>query len=171
MLGRRAVALYVGLEAAGAPVWLDGGWGVDALLKRETRNHSDLDVIVRQEHLAALVTYLAAEGFAPRLRDDTRPWNFLLANDARELVDVHVVQIAEDGRGVYGPLAEGVAYPAAALLGRGEIEGVAVRCLSPEYQLESHTGYELRAKDIADVRHLAEAFGLAEPAAHRMQTP
>jgi lincosamide nucleotidyltransferase A/C/D/E len=27
------------LEAAGLVVWLDGGWGVDALLGRQTRPH------------------------------------------------------------------------------------------------------------------------------------
>lgn len=27
------------LEAAGIAVWLDGGWGVDALLGRQTRSH------------------------------------------------------------------------------------------------------------------------------------
>ena len=168
MQGRRVVELYAGLEAAGAPVWLDGGWGVDALLKHETRAHSDLDVVVRQEQLSALTTFLAGEGFAPHPLPPPRAWNFVLANVAGELVDVHVVQIAEDGRGVYGPPADGVAYPADALLGSGEIEGVAVRCLSAEYQLESHTGYVPRAKDIADVRRLAKAFGLQEPEAYQM---
>jgi lincosamide nucleotidyltransferase A/C/D/E len=35
------------LEAAGISFWLDGGWGVDALVGRETRPHSDLDLVVR----------------------------------------------------------------------------------------------------------------------------
>ncbi len=34
------------LEGAGVVVWLDGGWGVDALLGRQTRPHDDVDVII-----------------------------------------------------------------------------------------------------------------------------
>ena len=34
------------LEAAGLVVWLDGGWGVDALLGRQTRPHQDLDLVI-----------------------------------------------------------------------------------------------------------------------------
>jgi lincosamide nucleotidyltransferase A/C/D/E len=33
-------------EQANIPVWLDGGWGVDALVGHQTRSHSDLDVVV-----------------------------------------------------------------------------------------------------------------------------
>jgi hypothetical protein len=35
------------LRAASAEVWLDGGWGVDALVGEQTREHKDLDLIVR----------------------------------------------------------------------------------------------------------------------------
>lgn len=30
-------------EAASLPYWIDGGWGVDALLGEQTKQHSDLD--------------------------------------------------------------------------------------------------------------------------------
>lgn len=33
------------LEQAKIPLWLDGGWGVDALVGQQTRPHSDLDII------------------------------------------------------------------------------------------------------------------------------
>jgi lincosamide nucleotidyltransferase A/C/D/E len=31
------------LGAAGVAVWLDGGWGIDALLGRQSRAHADAD--------------------------------------------------------------------------------------------------------------------------------
>jgi lincosamide nucleotidyltransferase A/C/D/E len=34
-------------------VWLDGGWGVDALLGAQTRAHDDLDVVMAAAHLGA----------------------------------------------------------------------------------------------------------------------
>ena len=40
------VTLYRAFAAADAPVWLMGGWGIDALLGRQTRRHHDLDVLV-----------------------------------------------------------------------------------------------------------------------------
>ena len=37
------------LNAANIPVWLDGGWGIDALIGKQTRQHDDLDVVVALE--------------------------------------------------------------------------------------------------------------------------
>ncbi|TMK81175.1 MAG: hypothetical protein E6G47_04320 [Actinobacteria bacterium] len=34
------------LEHAGIDVWLNGGWGVDALLECQTREHQDLDITI-----------------------------------------------------------------------------------------------------------------------------
>lgn len=33
------------LEDAKIEAWLEGGWGVDALLGKQTRTHDDLDLI------------------------------------------------------------------------------------------------------------------------------
>lgn len=30
-------------------IWLDGGWGVDALLGKETRQHNDIDLFVEEK--------------------------------------------------------------------------------------------------------------------------
>jgi lincosamide nucleotidyltransferase A/C/D/E len=37
------------LTARDLKVWLDGGWGVDALLGTQTRDHEDVDLIVELE--------------------------------------------------------------------------------------------------------------------------
>ena len=42
------------LEAAGLTAWVDGGWGVDALLEETTRDHGDLDVAVLLPQLEAV---------------------------------------------------------------------------------------------------------------------
>jgi lincosamide nucleotidyltransferase A/C/D/E len=34
------------LASAHCPVWIDGGWGVDALLGRQTRLNADLDLAI-----------------------------------------------------------------------------------------------------------------------------
>jgi hypothetical protein len=43
------------LEADGIDVWLDGGWGVDALLERPTRGHDDLDLVVDLAHSGRII--------------------------------------------------------------------------------------------------------------------
>lgn len=40
---QNVINLYQRLLDAGIPIWLDGGWGVDALLEEQTRIHDDLD--------------------------------------------------------------------------------------------------------------------------------
>lgn len=167
MRSERVTYLYLGLQQAGAPVWLDGGWGVDALLGRQTREHEDLDVVVQGSDLPVLRAYLSAQGFSDFPRNDTRPWNFVLANAAGELVDVHVIDIGPAGEGVYGPQENGQSYPSSSLLGLGAVDGLPVRCLSAEYQLESHTGYAPRWKDHQDVSALVQAFGLIAPPEYR----
>jgi lincosamide nucleotidyltransferase A/C/D/E len=39
------------LEEAKVTVWVDGGWGVDALLGEQTRPHKDLDIAIEEKDL------------------------------------------------------------------------------------------------------------------------
>ena len=45
-------------------VWIDGGWGVDALLGECTRAHEDLDIIIPEADSAKLTEVLAGAGDA-----------------------------------------------------------------------------------------------------------
>jgi lincosamide nucleotidyltransferase A/C/D/E len=144
-------------------IWIDGGWGVDALLGRQTREHSDVDIVIEKRHLPAIRSVLYANGFKDVQLATTKPWNFVLEDDEGCKVDVHVIVLDPDGNGIYGPPENGLFYPAYALSGVGSIAGFPVRCMSPEYQLANHTGYALRESDYHDVFALAEAFGLKIP--------
>jgi len=154
MNASEVVRLYGELDAIGIRIWLDGGWGVDALLGYESREHGDVDVVVQESDLSRLRGYLTEHGYRDAERDDTRAWNFVMAKPTGEQVDVHVVVFDGEGNGVYGPPANGQAYPASSFTGAGFVAGRRVRCLTAAYQLESHQGYELRAKDHADIRAL-----------------
>ena len=51
-----AVVEFLGLmEASSIEVCLDGGWGIDALLGEQTREHADLDIILRVEDVPRLL--------------------------------------------------------------------------------------------------------------------
>jgi len=156
------------MAGLGIRIWLDGGWAVDACLGRQTRPHGDLDIVIEDHHVAAAVEALDARGYRPLPRDDTQPWNFVLGDAAGHEVDFHVIAIDEAGRGRYGPPELGdFAYEAEALARVGQINGRPVACMPPEWLVRWHTGYELRAHDVADVKALCRQFGIELPEEYR----
>ena len=56
------------LDDAGTTTWVDGGWGVDALLGETSRAHADLDLVVSADDLPAVRAALATAGFHRILR-------------------------------------------------------------------------------------------------------
>lgn len=140
--------------------WLDGGWGVDALLGKQTRSHTDLDIVIQEDDVTKLRSLFNMLGYKEIYRDDTSLWNFVLCDNLLNEVDIHVISFDQDGNGVYGPLERGVFYPADSLKGIGCIQSMKVNCLTPEYQLVSHSGYQLKEKDYMDIKSLCSKFGL-----------
>lgn len=164
------IDLYFQLEGLGIEIRLDGGWGVDALLGRETRTHADVDIVIQHRDVPALREWLTARGYRDLERDDTSPWNFVLGDDRGHEVDVHAVTLDAEGNGLYGPIEKGIMYPAASLTGTGTIDGRAVRCISAEYMVRFHSGYKLRESDYQDVSALCERFGIELPEEYK-KTP
>lgn len=160
---RDVIGLYTQLDSFRIKIWLDGGWGVDALLGRQTRPHEDLDIVVQQKHVAKLRDFLVSKGYSDIEQNDESTWNFVLGDDNSNKIDVHVIVFDEEGNGIYGPAERGVFYPAKSLTGEGVIDNIAVRCLTPEYQVESHTGYEPSESDFQDVSALCKQFNIKNP--------
>jgi lincosamide nucleotidyltransferase A/C/D/E len=151
-------------DESAARLWIDGGWGVDALLGAQTREHGDLDVAVEQHHLERLVRALERAGYARAGEPGAAAWNFLLRHPAGPCVDLHAIVLDAAGNGVLGPPEAGNAYPAASLTGRGTIAGRPVDCVSAEWVVRFHDAYTGDATDRADVLALCERFGLDVPA-------
>ena len=146
-------------------IWIDGGWGVDALLGRQTRPHEDLDIVVEEKDVGAARALLDEWGYRDVPRDDTRPWNFVMGDGRGHEVDFHVIVLDEGGNGVYGPGR--FTYPAGSLAGAGSIDGHAVKCIAADHMIRFHTGYALREKDFHDVWALCERFRLDMPDEYR----
>jgi lincosamide nucleotidyltransferase A/C/D/E len=157
------VELYTTLGKMGINIWIGGGWGIDALLGEQTRPHGDLDITMQEKDLKAVCQILKERGYKDVARDDTCAWNFVLGDDKGREIDFHVIVFDADGNGVYGPAERGVNWPAASLTGTGEIGGIAVKCISAEYQVKFHTGYKLRPNDFKDVSALCQRFGIEYP--------
>lgn len=157
---RMAARICAALARAGVTVWIDGGWGVDALLARQTRAHGDLDLVVAAADLEPLMARLDEMGFAVIDSPDQRAWNFVLGDDAGHRIDLHVVVFETSGDGIYGPPENGESYPAAAFAGRGDLAGQQVHCMTAEFQIANRRGYALRDVDLHDIRVLRAAFGI-----------
>lgn len=154
------------LADAGVAVWLDGGWGVDALLGDETRPHDDVDIVVAIEQIPDVQRALAPLGYVMYV--DELPTRCVLRDAADRRIDCHPVTIDAVGVGRQRLLdgTDGI-YPAEGFRGRGTIAGQSVRCLTPAVQLLHHLGYAPDDDDRHDVRLLCARFGLGLPEIYR----
>ena len=164
--------ILAALEAAGVGVWLDGGWGVDALVGEETRAHDDLDLAVAAPDCERAAAALAPLGFGhdPHAEPGLPARLVLRDGDGRQ-VDFHPLAFDGDGNGWQrlGERTWGL-YPASDLDAEGRVGGRTVRCISAELQLRFHLGWEWDDRALHDVRLLADRFGLPLPPAARLGT-
>lgn len=143
------------------PVWIDGGWGVDALLGRQTRPHSDLDIIIADHDSPTLQSRLADSGY----QEDPAQEGLVFISPEGLSVDVHCVRFDSEGYGNFD-LPDGRVWPLppAAFRGAGRIAGVGVKCLSPEAQVQCHAqGYEPTEKDLSDMSALQKKYEVVLP--------
>ena len=78
MTSADVVNLYFELDNLGIKIWVDGGWGVDALLGKQTRPHKDLDIAIQQKDIPKLRELLEAQEYKDVKLEDAKPWNFVL---------------------------------------------------------------------------------------------
>jgi hypothetical protein len=83
------LTVLAALDERNAPAWVSGGWGIDALIGDQTRQHADLDLAVRADHEALVVETLAQLGY--RIVFDYRPVRIAMADDDGHEVDLHPV--------------------------------------------------------------------------------
>lgn len=85
----------------------------------------------------------------------------MTASDAVELITFlasSAIHVHIDGNNIFG-----VPYPADSLTGHGTIAGHTVDCISPEWMVKFHSGYELDMDDYRDVSALCTRFDIELP--------
>jgi lincosamide nucleotidyltransferase A/C/D/E len=160
MRSDEVLAVLGRLAAEGITAWLDGGWGVDALLEEQTREHADLDLVIDRGAVDRLRSSLAADGFEV-IRDWLPTAVALCHADGRE-IDLHPVEMTDDGGGDQIQL-DGVKrwhYDPPTI---GRIAGCPVPCSTVATQIRSHLGYDPDDVDVADMEALARRFGCSLP--------
>jgi lincosamide nucleotidyltransferase A/C/D/E len=161
------------LDASQVQAWVAGGWGVDALLAEQTREHDDLDLVLdfaEEERAQAALAELgfrwdkkAGELFPGALM----PKRFVMRDGPGRMVDLHGVDLRtwpgswfeylqRDGRLAFAiDPTDGFA--------EGSIAGRSVPCLSAGLQVASRQVYEPSDADRQDVTRLCARFDLPLP--------
>jgi lincosamide nucleotidyltransferase A/C/D/E len=160
---RDVIEIVARCSDAGATARLEGGWGIDALLGAQNREHDDVDLVIDEEHADAVRAALLDHGFEVHFEEPPGRCSFI---DAAERI-VDVCFVAADRYGDRWCINR--------LVGRGEpdypfdcftygwVAGQQVSCLNPETQVLHHLGYEIEPVDRWDVELLRARFDVAVP--------
>lgn len=164
MVGAEDAAEIIGwAEQLGIGVRLDGGWGVDALLGCQTREHNDIDLFIERGRGREFTSVLQRAGFREVTMGYTTPVHTVWQDHRGRIVDLHLFETAPDG----SLLFEGTAYPASTFGATGWIAGKGVRCIPAAEQVLFHQGYDFDQNDVHDVRLLCERFGIEVPEVYK----
>jgi lincosamide nucleotidyltransferase A/C/D/E len=152
----RVLAVLDLLAEADVQVWVAGGWGIDALVGRQTRRHDDLDLVISNapEEYLRLEAALTRDGFRAEKPEFNAglpmPWRHAWHDDGH-CIEVMPVPLGEPPFGM--PLNQ-AAPPAEPPFDHGRIGGQPVLCLAARLQIALHKGYPTRRIDISDLELL-----------------
>lgn len=172
--------LITALRQSGFTGHIIGGWGVDALVGRQTRLHSDLDLAYEAQPgvQRTLESVLEERGFRHQEVDGLVsnalfPVRVLMTDDLCRSVDLHPFRPFV-AAGIEPP--PGVALDALPRLDRqafvpGRVgrrgSALTVSCLAPQLQLSSRQLYELRRSDRHDIAVLQRLRATPAPGPSR----
>jgi lincosamide nucleotidyltransferase A/C/D/E len=163
MEARDVIDIVLLFEQAGIDIWLEGGWGIDALLGVQNRDHGDLDLVVDAPRADETRRMLADLGFRVIFEDP--PGRCSLEDGRGRIVDLSfaVADRYGDRWNVNRTTGRGEPdYPFDCFT-YGWVGGHKVSCLGPETQVNHHLGYEVEEVDRFDIELLRERFDTRVP--------
>lgn len=163
------IALCRSFESEGLRFWIDGGWGVDALLAMQTRPHSDLDLAVHFGDMPLFAQLLESLSYQRAVGPELPDWNWVFCHQSEGMVDLHGFVLNDDGDGILGEPKDNSAYPAGAFTGVGTLGDMTVRCIAAPVVLLFRNGFEPRDVDRHDVAALCSHFDLKRPSRYLPQ--
>ncbi|MDH4147075.1 MAG: 2'-5' RNA ligase family protein, partial [Acidimicrobiia bacterium] len=188
------LAVLDACASAGVRCWLAGGWGIDALVGRPTRRHTDIDLCVEVADggEARAVAALGRLGYSvtEHRAASGRPFavRAVLRNPAGRVIDLLLVAVGEPRRPsevasappgrpaveqAVGDQADGSDVPwlRSGHLATGRVGGRTVPCLAAGFQLAVHTGYVPSDRDRRDVATLCAALDIPRPSPYQRPDP
>jgi len=103
-----AIDLIMLAEELEINVFIDGGWGVDALLGEQTREHQDIDLFVEERQAVRFIYALHQQGFKERTETYSTPQHIVFADADGRTVDLHLFTYTSERKIVF----EGTGQPA-----------------------------------------------------------
>ena len=150
-------------DQAAIPVWIEGGWGIDALLGVQNREHGDIDLVIDAPRAEDARALMVGAGFDIIFEDPPGYVSFLDGRGRHVDLSISTADRYGDRWNVNRRIGRGEPdYPFDCFT-YGWIGGVKVSCLGPETQVAHHVGYEIEPVDKFDVELLRERFGIAVP--------
>ena len=140
--------------------WIEGGWGIDVLIGKQTRPHRYIDVDFDADQEELLMQKLIDLGYERIM--DQRPVRAELYHPNYGYIDIHPFIISKSGTMKQANPEGGFFELASEWFSQGTFEDRLIPCVSVEGQRLFHTGYELRDVDHADLKQLNAAFPPAE---------
>ena len=146
--------------------WVHGGWGIDALLGEQTREHKDIDLVVSIESADQLREIFKAPEW--ETIKDKMPVQLAVRRADGAAVTFDLVTFDHEGGATQQLYEEDgwgseFYFTPEGLSGQGTIGDRTVRCLTAELQVETHLGYEPDEGDRRDMALLAERFAISLP--------
>ena len=154
-----AVEIITYAEENEISIWIDGGWGVDALIGEETRVHNDIDLFVEESNGKKFIEILRGKDFIEVTEAYTTKSHTVWRDTKGRIIDLHIFKFNEQGYIVF----EGEEYPPDVFSGIGKIGNKVVKCIDAENQVLFHLGYEHDENDVHDVKLLCERFNIPVP--------
>ena len=140
------------MESLQITYWLDGGWGVDALGGKQTREHRDIDLDFDSRYTDKLLSALGAAGYV--IETDQRPVRIELHHPDFGYLDIHPFVLCREGTARQADLEGGWYEFESDFFGTAEFGGRRIPCISLKGQLVFHSGYEPRPTDLHDLEIL-----------------
>ena len=160
MVTKKDAERIIGMfEDAEVGIFIDGGWGIDALLGYESRKHNDIDIFIEAVNKNNAVEILKGNGYHEIAMGYTTSCHSVWQDGNSRIIDLHIFSYDIDHNLIF----EGEKYPKDVFAGSGRIGNREVICIAPSYQVQFHLGYDRDENDIKDVLLLCETFNLEIP--------
>ena len=119
--------------------WVEGGWGIDVLIGKQTREHQDVDIDFDATHEKELLKKLSEIGY--QITIDQRPTRVELYHPNYGNIDIHPFEISESGSVKQANPEGGWFELASDWFTKSSYEGRMIPCVSIEGQRIFHSGY------------------------------
>ena len=111
-----AIEIMSIFRSKGIQIYLDGGWGVDALIGFESRCHNDIDIFIEKQDKECSIKLLNDNGYSETVMAYTTPEHTVWRDGNARIIDLHIFSRNSKGDFVF----ESETFPKEVFTGNGK---------------------------------------------------